>query len=93
MRQDASTSQSREFGREMEQSLIERYRANLQDEIDSTTLYTALAEIEESPELREVFARLATIERQHADFWQQKLLEAGVSLPTPRAGWRTRLLI
>ncbi len=71
---------------------IARYRSNLQDEIDSAALYRALAEAERSPELREVFQRLATME-EHVRFWEQKLRELGVPLPQLRPSWRTRVLI
>jgi VIT1/CCC1 family predicted Fe2+/Mn2+ transporter len=72
---------------------IARYRKNLQDEIDSAALYRGLAEAERSPELREVFLRLAAMEEQHARFWEQQLRELGVPVPQLRPGWRTRVLI
>jgi VIT1/CCC1 family predicted Fe2+/Mn2+ transporter len=72
---------------------IARYRKNLQDEIDSAALYRGLAEAERSPELREVFLRLAAMEEEHARFWEQKLRELGVPVPQLRPGWRTRVLI
>jgi VIT1/CCC1 family predicted Fe2+/Mn2+ transporter len=72
---------------------IARYRKNLQDEIDSAALYRGLAEAERSPELREVFLRLAAMEEEHARFWEQKLRELGVPVPQLRSGWRTRVLI
>ena len=73
--------------------VIARYRKNLQDEIDSAALYRGLAEAERSPELREVFLRLAAMEAEHARFWEQKLRELGVLVPQLRPGWRTRVLI
>lgn len=72
---------------------LARYRRNFQDEVDSATLYTALSETEISPELREVFRRLAEMEQQHAEFWRQKLSEAGVTISSTRPSWRTRVLI
>jgi VIT1/CCC1 family predicted Fe2+/Mn2+ transporter len=72
---------------------IARYRKNLQDEIDSAALYRGLAEAERSPELREVFLRLAAMEEEHARFWEQQLRELGVPVPQLRPGWRTRVLI
>jgi VIT1/CCC1 family predicted Fe2+/Mn2+ transporter len=73
--------------------VIARYRKNLQDEIDSAALYRGLAEAERSPELREVFLRLAAMEEEHARFWEQKLRELGVPVPQLRPGWRTRVLL
>jgi VIT1/CCC1 family predicted Fe2+/Mn2+ transporter len=72
---------------------IARYRKNLQDEIDSAALHRGLAEAERSPELREVFLRLAAMEEEHARFWEQQLRELGVPVPQLRPGWRTRVLI
>jgi len=72
---------------------LARYRKNYQDEVDSAILYAALAEAERTPELREVFQRLARMERQHAAFWQQKLSEAGVPVYEAGPSWRTRILI
>jgi hypothetical protein len=78
---------------EWDRAAIARYRRNFQDEVDSAALYLALAETETSPELREVFRRLAEMEQQHAEFWRQKLSEAGLAIPTARPSWRTRVLI
>ncbi len=72
---------------------IQRYRDNLQGELDSAALYRALAEIEEDKRLSTVYARLATVEEAHADFWKKKLDKSGVKPPPARVGWRTRLLI
>src|SRR5215813_11397085 len=71
----------------------ERYRSNLQGEIDSAALYRALAEAEASPQLAEVYRRLAAVEEAHAEFWRKELAQLGVRLPVLRAGWRARLLI
>jgi VIT1/CCC1 family predicted Fe2+/Mn2+ transporter len=71
----------------------ERYRANLQGEIDSAALYHALAEAEPNPQLAEVYRRLAGVEEAHATFWEKQIEEIGARLPTLRAGWRTRMLI
>ena len=48
------------------QNQRERYRRNLQGEIDSAALYRALARCEERAELRELYGRLANIEERHA---------------------------
>ena len=72
---------------------IERYRANLQAEVEGVALYEALAEIETSSELSEVYRRLAASEAAHAAIWRDKLREAGVTDLDVRPGWRTRTLI
>ena len=71
----------------------DRYRANLQGEIDSAALYRALADAEENPQLAEVYHRLAAVEEAHAEFWRKELARVGARLPALRAGWRTRFLI
>ena len=71
----------------------ERYRSNLQGEIDSAALYRALAGAEENTQLAEVYRRLAAVEEAHAEFWRKELARVGARLPALRAGWRTRFLI
>jgi len=71
----------------------ERYRSNLQGEVDSAALYRALADTEENPQLAEVYRRLAAVEEAHADFWRKELAKVGARLPMLHAGWRTRFLI
>ena len=71
---------------------LARYRANLQDEIDSAALYRTLADVEAQPQLAEVYRRLATVEERHARFWEQRLQAAGQTLPSRRPRWRSRVL-
>jgi vacuolar iron transporter family protein len=56
---------------------IKRYRTNLRGEIDSAALYRALSAVETSPELAEVYGRLAAVEDRHADLWRTRLSDAG----------------
>jgi VIT1/CCC1 family predicted Fe2+/Mn2+ transporter len=72
---------------------VQRQLANWQDEIDSVTLYGALADLEDDPRLTDVYRRLAAAEDRHAGFWEARLQAAGVGVPARRPGWRTRLLI
>jgi vacuolar iron transporter family protein len=67
-----------------------RYAANLQGEIDSAALYHTLAETEKSPQLAEIYRRLAAVEEAHAEFWQGKL--GGGPPRALRPGLRTRAL-
>ena len=67
--------------------------ASLQDERDGVTLYSALAELEKSPQLAEVYRRLAAVEGRHAERWQAQLAAAGVALPPYKPSWRTSTLI
>ncbi len=72
---------------------IERYRSNLQGEVDSAALYRAMAEAETSPQLKEVYSRLAAVEEAHAEFWRVRLARLGAAGGKGRAGLRTRALI
>ena len=58
----------------------QRYRANLQGEIDGATVYRALAASETDPKLAEVFRRLASVEEAHAEFWRNRLGEQARTL-------------
>jgi VIT1/CCC1 family predicted Fe2+/Mn2+ transporter len=50
-----------------------RLKDNLQDEVDGAAVYAALAEAERDPNLANIYRRLATVERAHAEFWQKRL--------------------
>jgi VIT1/CCC1 family predicted Fe2+/Mn2+ transporter len=69
-----------------------RYRANLQGEVDSATLYRALAEVEANPQIAQVYKRLAGIEEAHAEFWRKRLGKLGSRLPRLRPSFRSRAL-
>jgi VIT1/CCC1 family predicted Fe2+/Mn2+ transporter len=69
-----------------------RYRADLQDEVDSASLYRALAQSESDPTTSDIFSKLAAVEDAHAEFWRKNSMRIGASVPTLRAGWRTRVL-
>jgi vacuolar iron transporter family protein len=71
----------------------QRYRDNLQAEIDGIALYQALAEIESSPELATVYVQLAESEERHAALWREKLRANGQPVEDPAPGWRTRAMI
>jgi VIT1/CCC1 family predicted Fe2+/Mn2+ transporter len=55
------------------QSEQRRLKGNLQDELDGATVYAALAEAEQDPNLANIYRRLAAVERAHAEFWQKRL--------------------
>ncbi len=71
---------------------ITRYRANIQDEIDSAYLYRAVADAEKSPPLAEVYRKLAATEEQHAQFWQDQLKAANAPAEKIGPTWRARTL-
>ncbi len=70
----------------------ERYRADLQGEIDSATLYRALAKAETDPQRSDIFRKLAAVEDAHAEFWRKNLKRIGSQIPVQRPGWRSRAL-
>lgn len=71
---------------------IKRYRRNLRDEVDGAALYRLLAEAEKDPNLRQVYERLARSEDRHRALWEEKLHEAGASVPEFRPSFRVRFL-
>jgi VIT1/CCC1 family predicted Fe2+/Mn2+ transporter len=76
----------------MSSRATDRYRENLQDEIDGATLYRTLADLESKPELAEVYRRLADTEERHAAFWEEKLRQQGAQVPPRRPSTRARIL-
>lgn len=75
-----------------ERSPIERYRSNLQGEMESAVLYRALADAEGNAQLKQVYGRLAQVEEAHAEFWRRRLDSLGAGHGGRRPAWRTRLL-
>jgi len=71
---------------------IERYRNNLQGEVDSAVLYRVLAESESNPQMKEVYRRLAAVEEAHAEFWRGRLSKLGAAGGRRRVSFRTRAL-
>jgi vacuolar iron transporter family protein len=63
----------------------QRYRDNLQDEVDGASIYEALAEVEKEPNLARIYRRLAAVERAHAEFWQARLERKASLTPSLRA--------
>lgn len=72
---------------------IDRYRQNLQDEVDGAAMYRALADIEEEPALVELYERLAATEERHGGLWKEKLVEAGEDPGEVAVSRRARMLI
>lgn len=71
---------------------IDRYRKNLEDELNGAALYTALAQAEGDPVRKDLFLQLAEAESKHAQLWRDKLITAGVEQPNFVPGLRTWLL-
>jgi len=71
---------------------IRRYRANLQGEVDGAAIYDALAAAEKDAKIAEVYRRLASVERAHAEFWQKQLEGKGARRSAPPPSFRARSL-
>jgi vacuolar iron transporter family protein len=71
---------------------IGRYRANLQGEVDSASLYAALSDAEKDQKIAEVYRRLAKVEQSHADVWRQEIVKKGGAAPEARPSFRARVL-
>jgi VIT1/CCC1 family predicted Fe2+/Mn2+ transporter len=69
---------------------IRRFRANLQGEVDSATVYKALAEAEPDPNLAKVYGKLASVESAHAQFWRKHLDAQGAAWRAPTPSLRAR---
>src|SRR4030095_5562046 len=69
-----------------------RYLENWKDEFDSAAEYRAMAAAEPDPRLAKVYASLAAMEEAHIAFWEKRLRDAGASMPSRRACWRSRVL-
>lgn len=76
----------------MAESKSERYKVNLQGEVDGASLYRALADVEPDAKLAEVYRRLAAVEESHAEYWKKQLAKVGARVPGLKPGFRTRAL-
>ena len=69
-----------------------RYRNNRQGEIDSASVYRAMAAAEASEQLASVYVRLAEVEERHLGFWEDKLRSVGADPGPRRSSWRARVM-
>lgn len=76
----------------MDKKKIQHMLENLEDERNSAFLYRTLAEQEKSPQLVEIYTRMAENEEKHAIAWEKRLVQAGVSVDAFRPTWRARTL-
>ncbi|MEN6541370.1 VIT1/CCC1 family protein [Parvibaculum sp.] len=73
-------------------SKTDRYKENLQGEVDGASLYRSLADVEPDPKLADVYRRLAAVEEGHAEYWKKQLGKVGARVPALKPGFRTRSL-
>ena len=66
----------------------------LRMERDAIHLYDSLARMEKDPHRAEAFRTIAADERRHAEVWEDRLREAGVTIPPPGGpGPRMRFIL
>jgi predicted membrane protein (TIGR00267 family) len=70
----------------------ETWDDHYRDERDAAYLYRALAAVEKTPELRELFEKLAVVEDRHSERWEELFRASGRPLPAYTTARRTRLL-
>jgi vacuolar iron transporter family protein len=71
---------------------VKRFQENLQDEVDSASLYRVMANIEKQPHLGEIYNKMADVEEEHASFWEKKIAESGSSVSARSVSWRSQIL-
>jgi VIT1/CCC1 family predicted Fe2+/Mn2+ transporter/rubrerythrin len=76
----------------MDNQKIRQYKENLQAELDSASLYRSMAGNENKKELQTIYIKMAVMEEKHAQFWIDKLNEAGVKNYSKVPSWRSRSL-
>jgi VIT1/CCC1 family predicted Fe2+/Mn2+ transporter/rubrerythrin len=70
----------------------ESWDHHYRDERDAAYLYRALAAVEKTPELRQLFDKLAVVEDCHSARWEELFRASGRSLPAYSTARRTRFL-
>jgi VIT1/CCC1 family predicted Fe2+/Mn2+ transporter len=71
----------------------QRFRRYLNEEVDGLYIYQQLAQIEEEPQLRDVYRRLAETEERHLALWQEQLRLAGADDAPGQPSRRARFLM
>lgn len=69
-----------------------RYKTNYKAEMEAIDLYQRLADAECNAHLKEIYVKLIATEREHADFWKDKMVAAGVKIPEYRSTLKSRFL-
>lgn len=71
---------------------VQRWRTNLQGEVDGASVYRAMARGEQDSSVAAVYEKLAQAEDRHADVWSTRLREVNALHRAPRPSWRARIL-
>ncbi len=70
----------------------ESWDHHYRDERDAAFLYRALAAVEQDPDRKQLFAKLAVVEDRHSERWVDLFAQSGRPLPAYSTAGRTRLL-
>jgi VIT1/CCC1 family predicted Fe2+/Mn2+ transporter len=70
---------------------IRRYRENLRGEREASMLYRQMAKAEPNKDLGAIYLRLAETEERHISVWEERIREAGGTVPVFKPGLKTRL--
>ncbi len=71
----------------------QKYHEFYIDEMNSATIYDALAQTAKDERIAEVYRRMAEVERKHARKWESLYCEDGAQLPPFKPALRTRIMI
>ncbi len=71
---------------------IERYRENLQGEVDAAMLYRTLADLDQDAARGAIYRQLAEAEERHGRLWAGLIRDAGEDPGEPRPGRRPRII-
>ena len=77
----------------LEHDQLASWRVHWQDEVDASWTYGKLAVLVRDERSRGLCARLAEVETVHAAMWAKLLAERGVTVPSPVARLKARLLV
>lgn len=76
----------------MDPGELKRILGNWRDERDGTALYEELGAMVKDARLSRIFGKLAQSEREHAEFWEERLRSAGIPIPVFKPSMRVRTL-
>lgn len=75
------------------QADVTRYRGYLQEEVDGLFIYHTLHDIEEDPDLKDLYARLIANEQRHLELWLAELAKFGAKVAPGTPSFRARALM
>jgi VIT1/CCC1 family predicted Fe2+/Mn2+ transporter len=83
-------AQKSENQRTIENKDFAQWQGHLQDEVDAAFYYRFLANIEKSPERKDIFLQLASVEDRHAEIFAKMILERAGTLKRPTPSMKSK---